>query len=237
MSGYYHIILRGINRQDLFLDDKDYLKFLKTMKKYSQEQNDVTLIAFCLMTNHIHLLIKMSQEPSVFIKKIASSYVYYFNHKYDRVGHLMQDRFWSEPIETEKYLLTVTRYILQNPQKAGLCSADQYPWSSWHEINHPDFCDFHMIEQLAGNKKDLIKFLMSESSEICADLEMAPRINDNKAYIILFQISGFQNPADIASQPDVIRNTILKKAKTAGLSVRQISRLTGINRNIIQRCP
>jgi putative transposase len=87
------------------------------------------------MDNHIHLLIKEGQEPIGYtMKRIGVSYVVWYNRKYDRIGHLFQDRFKSEVVETDEYLLTVLRYNHQNPLKAGkVKSVVNYKWSSYTE--------------------------------------------------------------------------------------------------------
>ena len=83
----------------------------------------------------VHLLIKEGSEAIVeTMKRIASSYVYYYNHKYDRVGHLFQERFKSQPVNDFTYFITLLRYIHQNPLKASLVENIQnYAWSSWME--------------------------------------------------------------------------------------------------------
>ena len=84
------------------------------------------------MSNHVHLLIKETENNiSTIIKQIACSYVYWFNRKYERVGHLFQDRFRSEPVDNDEYFLTVLRYIHQNPVRAEIVAcAEDYVYSS-----------------------------------------------------------------------------------------------------------
>ena len=119
-SGIYHVMLRGINRQNIFEDDRDRQRFIETILYYKTISN-YELYGYCLMDNHIHLLIKEKDESiSKAIKRICSSYVYWYNQKYERCGHLFQERYKSEVVETEGYFLTVIRYIHQNPIKAGL---------------------------------------------------------------------------------------------------------------------
>ena len=119
-SGIYHIMLRGINRQQIFEDDEDFEKFLWVMKDVKQLSR-FKLYGYCLMGNHIHLLLKPENEPlELIFRRIGSKYVYWYNLKYQRTGHLFQDRFKSEPVNDEKYLMTVLRYIHQNPTKAKL---------------------------------------------------------------------------------------------------------------------
>ena len=118
-SGIYHILLRGINRQQIFEDIEDFEKFLEVLKD-CKAISDYKLFAYCLMSNHVHLLIKEEKEPiEQIMKRIATRFVYWYNIKYQRVGHLFQDRFKSEPVENDAYFMTVIRYIHQNPLKAG----------------------------------------------------------------------------------------------------------------------
>lgn len=133
-SGIYHIMLRGTNRQNIFEDDEGRQKLLETIRHY-KTVSEYEVYAYCIMSNHIHLLIKEITEPlSLAIKRISSSYVYWYNWKHERCGHLFQERFKSEPINDNQYFLTVLRYIHQNPTKAGLSkNIDEYKWSSCHE--------------------------------------------------------------------------------------------------------
>ena len=95
-SGIYHIMLRGINQQQIFEDSEDYNKFLQVLKD-SKAISEFKIFAYCLMGNHIHLLIQEQKEPiEQIMKRIATRFVYWYNIKYQRVGHLFQDRFKSE---------------------------------------------------------------------------------------------------------------------------------------------
>ena len=119
-SNIYHSILRGINWQIIFEDSEDYTRFIETLDRYKAVSGH-KVFAYCLMSNHIHILIKEEkEEPDLIMKRIACNYVYWYNSKYYRNGHLFQDRFRSEPVETDEYFLTVLRYIHQNPIKAKL---------------------------------------------------------------------------------------------------------------------
>lgn len=133
-TGIYHIILRGINKQNIFEDDEDKRKFLETLKYYKRMCN-YSLYGYCLMDNHTHFLIKEREETiSQVIKRISAGYVRWYNEKYERCGHLFQDRFKSEAVESEKCFLTILRYIHQNPVKAGIAEhVSSYLWSSYQE--------------------------------------------------------------------------------------------------------
>jgi REP element-mobilizing transposase RayT len=119
-TGTYHIMLRGNERKNLFPEEEDYRKFLQILATKKRDDSFL-LYAYCLMGNHLHLLIREKKENiSQTMKRINIAYAYYFNKKYKRVGHVFQDRFKSESVEEESYLLSVIRYIHNNPLNAKM---------------------------------------------------------------------------------------------------------------------
>ena len=130
----YHVVMRGINRQSIFNTDDDNLVFIHTLKKF-KEKSGYRIFAYCLMGNHVHILIKTGEESiSDAMKRICCSYVSWYNKKYDRVGYLFQGRFHSEPVETSRYLFAVIKYIHMNPVKSEIVDApEDYRWSSYIE--------------------------------------------------------------------------------------------------------
>ncbi|MDD2491542.1 MAG: transposase [Lutispora sp.] len=133
-TGIYHVMMRGINKGDLFADDRDREKFLEIIEVTSS-LGEYDIYAYCLMTNHIHLLIKETGDPiDRTMKRIGVSYSQHFNKRYERVGHVFQDRFRSETVENERYLLGCIRYIHNNPVKAGIIKQPEYyGWSSYSD--------------------------------------------------------------------------------------------------------
>jgi REP element-mobilizing transposase RayT len=133
-SGIYHIVLRGVNRVDIFFDDDDNLRFLETLDKKKQN-HEYWLYGYCLMSNHVHLLVREKEDSiSRTMSRIGTSYAKWYNQKYSRSGNVFQGRYGSECVEDDRYLLTVVRYIHNNPVKAGLVKEPEaYRWSSMHE--------------------------------------------------------------------------------------------------------
>ena len=98
-TGIYHVMLRGIGKQNIFEDDLDKQKFMMLLTEVKQK-SQFSLYAYCLMNNHVHLLLKIGKDPlEIIIKRLGSNYAYWYNTRYERVGHLFQDRFKSEPVE------------------------------------------------------------------------------------------------------------------------------------------
>lgn len=237
-SGIYHIILRGINRQQIFEDSEDYNKFLRILEE-CKAISEFEIFAYCLMSNHIHLLLKEVKEPiEQIMKRITTRFVYWYNIKYQRSGHLFQDRFKSEPVENDEYFLTVIRYIHQNPIKAGICKKPQdYTFSSYNEFFKKQTfidCDYvlDMIE-----KDDFIKFNNEKAFEQCLDIEEKTiiKVTDEQARKIIEKYSKCKNASEFQALDIRMRDRCLKRLRENGLSIRQISRLTGVSYYLIQK--
>ena len=237
-SGIYHIMLRGINQQVIFEDDEDYFKFVETLENY-KAVSGYKVFAYCLMSNHIHALIKVEKEDlDLIMKRIAGSYVYWYNWKYYRKGHLFQDRFKSEPIEDDSYFLTVLRYIHQNPVKAGIVkSIDDYRFSSYNDYIEEDSDIVDLDFAFSLLKKDaFIAFNNEKNDDICLDIDPKEfRINDSDAREIIKKVSKCDNATEFQELPQEKRDKYIRKLKERGLSIRQISRLTGVSFAIVRK--
>ena len=234
-SGYMHIITRGIGRQLLFEEPEDYQHYLKALDRYCTETH-VNVCAYCLMENHVHLLVYGETEQIILLmKKLGVSYSFYFNRKYDRVGHLFQDRYRSEPVEDDAYLLTAFRYILRNPCKAGICKASEYPWSSYGMyIAPPQYMNLNLLHEKLGSFEQYRDYIETDNEDDCMEYEEITK-DDAWAQSVLRKSLGIQSGTILQQYNKTERNEALKKLKQQGLTIRQIERLTGINRNIVQR--
>lgn len=232
---YLHIIVRGIGKQILFEDKSDNVRFLFYLRKYAEE-DDITILAYCLMENHAHLLVKDPRSRiSGFMKKMGVSYARYYNRKYDRTGHLFQDRFKSEIVADDAYLLSVYRYILNNPVKAGICKAAEYPWSSYHEYGKKGgMTDTDLLCGIIGDRESFEAFIQQsdEAEHIEAD---NPTKDDTWALKTIQSALSITSGTQIQQLDRAQRDEALALLKTRGLSIRQLERLTGINRGIIQK--
>lgn len=246
-SKIYHIILRGINRQSIFEDEEDNHRFLQTLVRY-KEISGYELYAYCLMGNHVHLLLRLSEEPlEQIMRRICGSYVHWYNRKYERIGNLFQDRFKSEPVENDPYFLTVLRYIHQNPLKANLVKKYRdYKWSSYKDymdkaMNNTKLLDPGFTLKLFDedqNKavKAFAKFHNQIRGDNCLDVDEYQRISDQEAGEIIKSRFNLKSSQDMQKLDRRKRDIFIKQLKEdCNLSIRQIERLTGINRGIIAR--
>lgn len=129
----HHVINRGNNRQVVFHDKEDFELYLGLVYRFKRRYQ-FKLFAYCLMTNHIHLLVEVGEAGTLsqIMHSITTAHTRHYHHKYQSTGHVWQGRFKSPIVSDDAYMLTVMQYIEQNPVRAGLASAvDQYRWSSY----------------------------------------------------------------------------------------------------------
>lgn len=236
-SGIYHIILRGIDRNLLFLCEQDFEKYLQTLKRFNAD-GQYEILAYCLMDNHIHLLMNFHDDlPGQYIQKVSVSYAGYFNKKYERTGHLFQNRFRSEAVEEEAYLLSAMRYIHRNPEKAGICAASQYRWSSYSEYAGENrIIDKKLLMGILGGVPAFLDYMDMEDDCKNDFLEFEKRqLTDSEALRIVQELSGSDESRNLQALKKEKRNCIISKILARGVSARQLARLTGLNRKTINR--
>ncbi len=234
-SGYMHIYIRGNGKQIIFEDRKDYIYYLNLLKQYSIETN-VSICTFCLMENHVHLIVyDPGHNISQMMRKLGMTYAGTFNKKYHRTGHLFDGRFRSVPIESENYLLTAFRYVLNNPRKAGICSASEYPWNSYSRYGRPEsFVDTSVFQKLIGSKEEYEAFINAKYEEDNPELE-GIIMNDEWALSVIRKYLHIESGSALQTYNRKDRDEALDLLRKKGLTIRQIERLTGINRSVIQR--
>ena len=162
----YHITNRGNRQEIIFRENIDYIVYLgilkETLKFY--ENDNYKLISYCLMSNHVHLLLKTGRkDPSFFMRRVNSMYARYFNSKYQYIGHLFQGRYFSNLINNVIELLEVSRYIHLNPVRAKMVgSPENYMWSSYNKIvlNEDKFKDLDL------NSRKLMTDMCIDENEI-----------------------------------------------------------------------
>jgi len=238
----YHIILRGNAKQDIFLAKQDYSKFIKeicnTKEKYQYE-----LYVYCLMTNHVHLILyDKNEQLSKALQSLAISYSSYWNRKYERTGHLFQNRFLSKRVETIEYLKNLSRYIHQNPYKAGIAKMEEYEWSSYQEyIKEEKIINGKQILEIFNkNKREFIEYheanIQKDNLEDFMEYEMIDKLNDEQAMKYIKTMLGVENIQELINYNVKKRNEYLRKLKKIkGISNAQIARIIGISAKMVER--
>ena len=232
----HHVILRGINQQIIFEDEYDYLQFINVLKYY-KETCEFKIYAYCLMNNHIHLLIEhMTVDLDLIMKKREVKFVRWYNKKYQRSGYLFQDRYKSEPVNDMRYFRTVFRYIHQNPFHAGMeKTLGMYPWSSYNDYINMDasFVDINTVFDLFQSYDECISYLQVDSDEMCMEYYASSRLSDAEVLKIIARRTSCTSPSDFQRLDLATRNEYLQRLHYSGISIRQMSRLTGISRTAI----
>jgi len=134
-SHYYHIYNRGAGRQPIFREDENYLYLLRLVKKYVRALR-VTVIAYCLMPNHYHFLLRQDgPDPAGLLpQRVFNAYTKAFNKRYGRSGTLFEGRYQAIHVDQDSHLIHLCRYIHANPVKDRLVSAlSEWPYSNYHE--------------------------------------------------------------------------------------------------------
>ncbi|OIP22293.1 hypothetical protein COS74_01160 [bacterium CG06_land_8_20_14_3_00_33_50] len=200
-NGIYHIYNRGINKQDIFLDDQDYSTFLFYLKLYLDNpdnlkdldpqkkacfvrknfNNSIDLLCYCLMPNHFHLILRQSSEKDIidFMRCVATNYSMYFNKKYDRVGYLFQGRYKAVLVNSDNYLFHLSRYIHLNPSAIqsgkGASLAEEYKYSSYANylgLKYTNWLKPELILEYFDQQKDQNIIAKSIYKEFIEDYEI-----------------------------------------------------------------
>ena len=230
-TGIYHIIFRGMNKQDIFLENSDYRKMTDTILNVKKDM-DFEIYAYCFMSNHVHLVIKekLERDISLIMKRILTKYVGWFNYKYGRTGALIENRYKSKPVEVDEYFMQLIKYVHRNPLKAGLVKEiGEYQYSSYNEyLGNEGIADTDFVlDMLEGN--DFIE-LHNEEDVLEFTATGRKRKTDNEVKWDLLNRFGIANPVEIVNRED--KNDIISELKTY-CSARQIERITGISRKKI----
>ena len=234
IPGYYHIINRGIEQRVIFKEPADYEYFEELMCFYMKSYG-IILHNYCLMSNHYHLLIEITQENlSRFMRQLGMNYAIYFNKKYNRSGHLWQGRFKSWYVTDETYLYTLMLYIEQNPLKTNMVKKlEEYPYSSYHYFlkeKIPECLKESWIAQRYENDTETIKaFLNSEVD--------TSQLQEMKKASSLVEAPNVEKKPDVKKLTKMLtdvndikeRNKQIVKAYGQGYSQHMIAKVLGIS--------
>jgi REP element-mobilizing transposase RayT len=202
------------------------------------------LHAYCLMSNHVHLLIQESEPGDMThaMRRLLISYACWFNKKYQRSGSLISNRYKSECVEDNSYLLVLTRYIHQNPLKAGVVrSIADYPWSSYRDYasGSAALADTELVlDMFSESRKEAVRqFVEFHKTPDGVDRSLPDRRRRTEEQVRsgITEVLGEIEPSAVAGLDRQERNSLLAMLRESGFSIRQIERVTGISRGVIAR--
>lgn len=242
----YHIMLRGNNKEKIFKDNEDKEEILQILKEKKQS-GEYFLYAYCVLDNHIHLILKEGSDSLCrTMKRIGVNYAQYFNKKYKRVGHVFQDRYKSEIIDTDTYLLAAIRYVHQNPAKAGIEKMAEYKWSSFkdyvNQVGSMVETD-EILGMFAPDKEKgleaFISFNYQDGNEKFFDADEEKEIDEGNIgdYIDKYlkekgiPFEGLKEGANKDIREELIRILV----KKSNLSKRNIAIALGLNRETVRK--
>ncbi len=236
----YHIILRGEGGKILFEDNEDRLVFLKMLTSAIEDAN-AEVLAWCLMSNHVHLLAHVEYQamPRV-MQKLQSGYAVYFNGKHNHVGHVFSGRYKSIPIDSDEYLIIAVCYIHLNPVEEGLSETCEYRWSSYNDYLHSSgMTSTGFVLEVVGGLGPFVDAHIAkrkrESSPKVVLESAGRRHGDQAAMQLASRVLGGLSPSDVGALDKARRDEAIAALRRSGLTAKQVQRLTGIGRGIVER--
>ncbi len=238
----YHVMMRGINKDKIFIE-LQYKKFIEELLEKFLKESGVQIISFCIMDNHLHLVLKGELgDMSFALKKINTRFAMRINKEENRVGHVFQDRFKSEIIHNDQHLLQAIRYVHNNPVKAKIVANQKdYLWSSYRYFvgSNSGILDKDMIEEvleIAGGIRSFEGFHSTE--DFTEFIDTNEEIENNRLEHAQSIITDFCKDKGIveigrgnhSEHLDELISIILSKSN---LSHRKIAGLLEVNNNVV----
>lgn len=246
VTGFYYVCARGTDKQFIFEGDEDRWEFLELMRECCREEG-VTVIAWCLMDNHVHLVLTDYEDRmSAAMHRLLLTYARRFNKRTGRTGHLFQNRFDRRSLDTDWQVMEAIRSVHADPQEVGVSLIERYPWSSFPEhLRAYDgdvadaargFSDPSCVLELFGSAEGFIAYSLStpvgSESALCDMKETKwerHAFADKMAKELGVPLRG------VKAAPPAQRDTVIFGLHDAGFTVRQIERYTGIGKSTVSR--
>lgn len=230
-TGYYHITLRGNGRQNLFEEDEDRTAFMDAVRS-SFTRCKISLIAWCLMDNHVHLIVDDPHDRMSEALQVATSvYAMYFNRRFGHTGHVFEGRYGSVPIHSDEQLLAAVRYVHDNPLKGMGIAPESYPWCSYSEYatGIRRYADVSTLLGMLGGIEGFTSFSKRRNSGGYRPAFRKYAREDEREAVARDVLEGFGCTASgVKELPRDARDRVLKALCDNGLSVGCVQRITGI---------
>ena len=245
-TGFYHAVSKGDGGRVIFECDQNRSNYLKLLDQ-AVDEHDVRLHGYCLMGNHVHLLVQEQRDSlSDFMKQLNESYARYFAWFTGRVGHVFQGRFWSEPVDTDERLLATLRYIHANPEPAGICRCEDYPWSSYHayiaasggiDVSEPPHVETGLVLSLLGGAEPFVEFSRSGGSRPrpFPESKLKGHLSVDELANVAISLLGRDAINGLPTMRPDERAAYLIRLSQAGFRCNEIARVTGVGQASVSR--
>ena len=233
---FHHIMIQGINKEYIFKDE-EHINLYKNIILNKLKDSNITILAYCIMTNHAHFLIyaEKNEDLSKFMQKTNTAYSNYYNKKNKRVGYVFRDRFRSQDILNRKQLYTCLRYIHNNPVKAKMVKEmSEYKYSSYNEfLGKKEIIIPESIKILFnGSDNFLNDFKLihnTSSSEEFLDIK-EKNIND---FIIEYEIDNNIKIANLKKNTALLKKFIIQARKETDVKIVELAEILGISKSSV----
>ena len=261
-SGFYHVIASADGHQSLFETEQEHLQFLQSLIK-ARDKYDLAVHVWCLMKTHAHLIIEdPHRRLGEALRDAFSRYAKTLNYLRNDKGVVFHPRYWSEPIETDSYLLAAMHYIHNNPQAAGICPAKKYRWSSYHAYaqgtaSNPLTQTRKLLAMVGGSDGFTLLHAQPPTAKPFPESNLRDHLNDQEVQTIAADVLKISSPSDSgkietksAPTPSTLSRRLQAMLATSGakrqselvrllhqqgFTLKQIQRLTGFTYRHVQR--
>ena len=241
-TDFYHVIMRGNNKSYIFKLNAYKTYFLEQLRIIAKEDH-VEIAAWCLMDNHVHLVVKITpEEMAIFFKRINRRFAMYHHRKEKSVGHVFENRYKSEVIESDASLLNVIRYVHNNPVKAKMVNEPSaYKWSSYNDYvkgsNEPVMS---FVWSLFDSKRKLFEdFHQKDDYEEYLEIkEDREKLRVDRAQSAIRDVSnkyGITDGKEIYDREDILKEVVQLISTRSKLSGRKIGDLIGVSESTVRR--
>lgn len=239
ISGYYHVMSQGINKEYIFQKKLYIEKYKELMLKKSKDLN-INILSYCIMSNHVHILINTNKisDLSKYMQKLNTTYSSFYNKANRRVGYVFRDRFLSQEILSESQLLYCIRYIHYNPVKAGIVKfAGDYKYSSYNEfIGKRNIINDNCIKIVFGdfnNYKKIFYELHNIDNEIHGESFIDIKDKKIEEYIKYVE-TKYKLPANkIKTNKKLLEKVIKDSRETTEATVRELAQILEVSKSTI----
>ena len=236
-GNFFHIVTQGLNKQYIFNEEK-YRKKYRTIMFDKLQRVNVTILAYCIMNNHSHILIYCENIDMIskYMQLLNTTYSNFFNREEKRVGYVFKDRFFSQEILDSRHLYSCLKYIHDNPIKASICKkAYEYPYSSYNEfIRKKYIITDKSINILFGNSDNYISYFNNIHDKLYEDLEIFD-IKELNIYDIIknFEIENKIQIQDLKKNKELLKKVIKDARKMTDVTLNELAKILGISKSTV----